>query len=76
MNVTDGGPVLARLVAQGGDSREKVIESLYLAALCRRPTGAETATMLEHMSQSPNASAAYSEIYWALLNSAEFLLNH
>ncbi len=76
MNGTDGGPVLAGLVAQGGDSREKVIEMLYLAALCRQPTGAETATMQDYLSQSPNTKAAYGEMYWALLNSAEFLLNH
>src|SRR5262249_7327875 len=76
MNMADGGPVLAALVAQGGDSRERAIENLYLAALCRRPTPAETATMLDHMSQASNATAAYGEIYWVLLNSAEFLLNH
>jgi hypothetical protein len=76
MNVADGGPVLATLVAQGGDSREKVIEALYLGALSRRPTEAETATMLGYVNQAPDAKAAYGEIYWVLLNSAEFLLNH
>src|SRR5262249_47034374 len=76
MNVADGGRVLAALVAQGGDSREKVIELLYLGALGRRPTTAETATMLDHVSQASNATTAYGEIYWVLLNSAEFLLNH
>jgi hypothetical protein len=76
MNAVDGGPVLAALVAQGGDSREKVIELLYLAALGRRPTTAETATMLDYASQASNTTTAYGEIYWVLLNSAEFLLNH
>lgn len=76
MNVGDGGPVLARLVKEAGNSREKVIENLYLAALTRRPTPVEMATMLDYVRQAPNAATAYNEIYWALLNSAEFLLNH
>jgi Protein of unknown function (DUF1549)/Protein of unknown function (DUF1553) len=75
MNVADGGPVLAKLAAQGDDSR-KVIESLYLAALGRRPTAAEMTTMLDYLSQAADAKVAYSEISWVLLNSAEFVLNH
>jgi hypothetical protein len=76
MNVTDGGPVLAKLVAQGGDSKEKVIENLYLGALGRKPSETESATMIDYVNQASNATAAYGEIYWVLLNSAEFLLNH
>jgi hypothetical protein len=76
MNVTDGGPVLAKLVAQGGNDRKKVIESLYLSALGRRPTDAETKTMQEYLDQAADVTIAYGDIYWALLNSAEFVLNH
>lgn len=76
MNVSDGGPVLAKLLGLAGDSREKAIENLYLAALSRRPTATEAKTMLDHVNQAPNATTGYCEIYWALLNSAEFLLNH
>jgi hypothetical protein len=76
MNLTDGGPVLAKLVAQGGDDQKKIIESLYLSALGRRPAEAEMTTMLDYLSQAKDAKTAYGEIYWVLLNSAEFVLNH
>ena len=76
MNVGDGGPVLAKLTAQAGNSQEKAIENLYLAALSRRPSASEMATMRDHVKQTANATTGYCEVYWALLNSAEFLLNH
>jgi hypothetical protein len=76
MNVSDGGPVLAKLVVDGGDNRKKVIDNLYLSALGRAPTEAEMTTMLDYVDQAADAKVAYGEIYWVLLNSAEFVLNH
>ncbi|HEX7376823.1 MAG TPA: DUF1549 domain-containing protein [Pirellulales bacterium] len=52
------------------------LETLYLAALSRRPEAAEAARLLEYVRQAPREKEAFADVYWALLNSAEFVLNH
>jgi hypothetical protein len=54
------------------------VETLYLAALTRRPEPRELDKMLSHVqSQSgeDERREAYADIYWALLNSPEFVLS-
>jgi hypothetical protein len=57
---------------------ESRIEMLYVAALSRKPTAEELASLLSYLDRASekNKQAAYSDIFWALLNSAEFVLNH
>lgn len=55
------------------------IEALYLAALVRPPRPQELERMLKHVESYGNTSEtskAYGDIFWALLNSSEFLFNH
>lgn len=52
------------------------LETLYLAALSRRPEAAEADRLLEYVRQAPREKEAFADVYWALLNSAEFVLNH
>ena len=54
------------------------IEALFLAALSRSPEPAEMELFLDDKtSADPTArKAALADIFWTLLNSAEFLLNH
>lgn len=55
------------------------IESLYLTALSRRPEPEETTRLsawLERRSKKVGEKAALADLFWTLLNSAEFLLNH
>lgn len=56
------------------------IELLFLAALSRRPDAAEQQTITRYLasanSNSHNERAALADVFWALLNSAEFVLNH
>jgi hypothetical protein len=57
----------------------KKIETLFLATLTRRPTSTELAKFQEHVERagtSDRQKAALGDIFWALLNSAEFALNH
>ena len=52
-------------------------ETLFLAALTRRPTEKERATLLQHVRSQPTEDErrnAYGEILWALINSPEFVL--
>lgn len=53
------------------------IETLFLATLSRPPEAAELAGMVEYCHRSKGDSkAALADVFWALLNSAEFILNH
>lgn len=58
---------------------EQRIETLFLASLARRPTTPEMDTCLGVLAQaesSQDRQAALSDILWALINCAEFALNH
>src|SRR5439155_10057858 len=54
------------------------IESLYFASLSRRPTEEELARMLRFVRQAEpeRESERLADVFWVLLNSAEFRLNH
>src|SRR5262245_6043093 len=54
------------------------IEALYLAALTRKPEAKELEKMLAHVQSQADKEArrkSYVDIYWALLNSPEFVLS-
>lgn len=51
------------------------LETIYLATLSRRPEAAEATRLLDYVRQSPREKEAFADIYWALLNSAEFMFN-
>ena len=55
---------------------EQIVEELYLAALSRPPDQDERATAKEAITRSPNAKAGLEDLFWALLNSKEFLYKH
>ncbi|NUQ35763.1 MAG: DUF1553 domain-containing protein, partial [Planctomycetaceae bacterium] len=57
-------------------SPEDRIDAMYLAALCRKPLSTERSKMLNYLNGENSTVAAYEDIFWALLNSAEFLNNH
>ena len=54
------------------------VEQLYLKTLSRPPTTSEKTYFQRYLKQSlyRNKIHAYEDLYWALLNSAEFALNH
>jgi hypothetical protein len=51
-----------------------VIEELYLAALCRRPTAAEVSALASYVGRSAARRTALEDVAWGVLNSKEFLL--
>ncbi len=60
-------------------SEEERLETLFLAALSRRPTESEKSTFGKYITDggtSRNPKEAMTDVFWALLNSSEFLLNH
>lgn len=73
-----GGGLLKSLEAPFFSDDER-IEVLYLATLSRRPTESEWKLLRRHLAdREPGASIQESlaDILWALLNSAEFAMNH
>jgi len=67
--------VLKKVTASKMSSHEKV-EHLFLAALSRRPTKQELSAISDILKARNNVSAALQDIWWALLNSNEFILDH
>ncbi|HEX7446188.1 MAG TPA: DUF1549 and DUF1553 domain-containing protein [Pirellulales bacterium] len=52
------------------------IETLCLATLSRRPDADESKLLLDYVQQSADENQALADVFWALLNSAEFIFNH
>jgi hypothetical protein len=73
----DRSPLLGSVNAPFFSNSER-IETLFLAAFSRQPTRREVAACDNRLTVTPTGdrAAAYSDILWALLNSAEFVLNH
>ncbi|MEZ6071757.1 MAG: DUF1549 domain-containing protein [Pirellulales bacterium] len=70
------GTLLHTIATSGASDRDK-LDELYIAALSRTPTKGEVdAARAIWASRRGNTQQAYEDIYWALLNSSEFLLNH
>ncbi|HEX2475861.1 MAG TPA: DUF1549 domain-containing protein [Lacipirellulaceae bacterium] len=63
--------VLGRLLDEITEN-EPLVEELYLRTLSREPTEKEMKTAIQFVRSTPSRSAAFEDLYWALLNSSEF----
>ncbi|MFO1094197.1 MAG: hypothetical protein U0992_12935 [Planctomycetaceae bacterium] len=52
------------------------IQRLYVSTLGRLPTRKEIGQLGLFVKSHPNPLQAYQDLYWALLNSNEFVVNH
>ncbi len=59
-------------------SARQKLDALFLASLSRRPTAAEAAPLLAHVAAAGTGRepGAWADVFWALLNGAEFGTNH
>lgn len=64
--------LLGQILPQIEDDEEVVLE-IYLRCLAREPNEEELKTCLEYVQEVDDRSAAFEDILWALVNSAEFL---
>ena len=53
-----------------------MLEQLYLRTLCRPPSADEQATILGQLEKESDKQAAMDDVFWALLNSKEFIFTH
>ncbi len=60
-------------------STAKALEQLFLIALSRKPTARESARLVKYLDKggpTGDRGRALEDVFWALLNSSEFCLNH
>ena len=72
------GKLFTAVLETPGLTLPERIESLYLATLSRRPSDEEMSRMLRFVGapESPRRAERLADVFWVLLNSAEFRLNH
>ncbi|HTU25925.1 MAG TPA: DUF1549 domain-containing protein, partial [Pirellulales bacterium] len=74
---TDKGSFLEEVANNPKLNNAAKINHLFLSALSRRPTAAENSAANQLMSlRGGDATAALQDVWWAVLNSNEFILNH
>jgi hypothetical protein len=59
-----------------GKSPAEVVEHIYIACLSRKPTAEEMEKLGPILAAEPNPRNAVDDVFWAVLNSREFLFNH
>ncbi len=72
--VRDGGLVKGLLDA--GKTPAEIIESLYIRSLCRRPAAEEIEKLAPIVSTAEDQQKGLEDVFWAILNSREYLFNH
>jgi len=73
----DKGTILDQVVNHPRMSPEDKVVYLYQAGLSRKPSGAEMAALKSEVSaMQRNSLAPLQDVWWAILNSNEFILNH
>ncbi|MDZ4684462.1 MAG: DUF1549 and DUF1553 domain-containing protein, partial [Planctomycetaceae bacterium] len=70
--LTEDGSRPAKLAA-GDTSHEEIVDSVYLLVYCRPPTADERKTALEILPAEGAKRAAIEDLFWALLNTPEFV---
>jgi len=69
------GSTLHQILTAPGNNAEKA-KQLYLATLTRSPSAKELKTASQIMKNAKSPQEAFQDLYWALLNSNEFILVH
>ena len=57
-------------------SPPEIVSDLYLRCLSRQPSANELKSIESQIAEAKNPRPALEDVFWALLNSREFLFNH
>jgi hypothetical protein len=75
-NQVANGPVIPEMLKQKL-TPEQVVEELYVRCLTRKPSADETHAIVEMLKEAGvQPRQVYTDLFWALLNSQEFMFNH
>ncbi|RMG01307.1 MAG: DUF1549 domain-containing protein [Planctomycetota bacterium] len=74
-NKIRNGKVIDRWTAEGL-SPEQIIERLYVRCLTRKPTAEEREKLAALLADAENPVPVLQDVFWAILNSREFMFNH
>ncbi len=69
------GALIERLLEEGKSEME-VAEAIYLACLTRSPTDREKQAITKQLAASQDKQQELTDLFWAILNSNEFIFNH
>jgi hypothetical protein len=72
--ITQGG--LVRRMTAEKKTPDQIIETIYIRCLSRKPTAPELEKLHAILVQEKNQQQALNDIFWAVLNSREFVFNH
>ncbi|MFO0815358.1 MAG: DUF1549 and DUF1553 domain-containing protein [Gemmatales bacterium] len=74
-NMNNINGVISSLM-KSSSTPEQMIQSLYMRVLSRPATTKEVARMKKYLEGDRDTKRGYSDIFWALMNSSEFVFNH
>ncbi len=57
-------------------SPEEIVDELYLRCLTRQPNDTERQQIMDELNKEENKQPGLEDLFWALLNSREFVFNH
>jgi hypothetical protein len=69
------GGLVAKWLKEG-QTPQQVIERLYVRSLSRKPLPEEMDRLMAIVGQAQNPQAGLEDVFWAVLNSREFIFNH
>ncbi len=70
------GKTIERWLNEEKLTPEKIISRIYLRSLAREPNAQELTALMGEVDAQENKKLALEDVFWAVLNSREFLFNH
>ena len=53
-----------------------ILEKIYVRCLGRKPTDKEQVDLLKMVTEASDPQVGWEDVFWAVLNSREFIFNH